>query len=137
MIARQSISIGGGGGGTGKRILFADDDSLMRRLYQHYLESAGFEWIEAANGEEALEVANRENPDVVVLDIVMPDKDGLSVMLDLKRSPLTKVIPVILMTTDARYYSHQQQLKDAGAIDFLTKPFGPKQLLDAIQRCLK
>ena len=132
---RQQSSVNWGSRAE-RKILFADDDSVMRKLCQHYLENAGYTWVEAADGQEAVEVATRENPSVAVLDIVMPQKDGFSVMLDLQRSPLTKEIPVILMTSDTTYYSHQEMLKKAGARLFLTKPFGPKQLLDAIQKCL-
>jgi CheY-like chemotaxis protein len=133
MLQHSSVN---GGGKVARKILFADDDSLMRKLYQHYLENAGYKWVEASDGQEAVEVATRENPSVAVLDIAMPEKDGFSVMLDLQRSALTRDIPVILVTSDTRYYSHQEMLKKAGARLFLTKPFGAKQLLDAIQRCL-
>ena len=120
----------------GQKILFADDDLLIRQLYQHHLEKAGYEIVQATNGREAVEVAIRENPRVAVLDILMPEQDGLAALMELRRLPSTRAMPVILITAETRYYACQHELRKSGAANFLTKPFGPGQLLAAIAQCL-
>jgi CheY-like chemotaxis protein len=118
------------------RILFADDDPLMHRLYQPHLERAGYEFIGVTNGREAVEAAGRQHPDLAVVDLVMPELDGVSVVLALRRAEATKTIPVMLITADPNYYMCQRQFAQAGASGFLTKPFGASQLLEAIRRLL-
>ena len=118
------------------KILFADDDQLMHRLYQQHIEHAGFKLVEAGNGREALEAAARERPQLAIVDFMMPEIDGLSVVLELKRKEATKAIPVILISGDAKCYQYKKQFVEAGAAAFLPKPFGAKQLLELIQRCL-
>jgi CheY-like chemotaxis protein len=105
------------------KILFADDDPIIRQLYQRHLERAGYEWIGVTNGCQALEAAAREHPQLAVLDIVMPELDGLSVILELKRTPSTKAMPVILITAEPSYYLCRREFTNAGAAAFLTKPF--------------
>jgi CheY-like chemotaxis protein len=92
--------------------------------------------VEACNGRDALEATEREKPLLAVLDIEMPERDGLSVLLELKKSPGTSAMPVIMITAFQAYYSCRQQLKAAGAACLLTKPFGPAQLLAAVAACL-
>src|SRR4051794_23644431 len=118
------------------KILFADDDPLIRQLYQRPIERAGYEWIGATNGREALEAAVRERPQLAVIDIDMPEMDGLSAVLELKRTPSTKAIPVILITAGASYYPYRREFTNAGAAAFLTKPLGSVQLLEVIGRLL-
>ena len=121
---------------TASKILFVDDDPLMHKLYKPHVERAGYEWVGARDGEEAIELAARESPCMVVIDVQMPEKDGLSTVLELKQAVATKAIPVIMMTSTPEYYIRKRQFTEAGAAIFLTKPFGPGQLLDAISRLL-
>jgi CheY-like chemotaxis protein len=118
------------------KILFADDDQLMHRIYQQHIEQAGFKLVEAGNGREALETAARERPQLAIVDFMMPEIDGLSVVLELKRKEATKAIPVILISGDAKCYQFKKQFVAAGAAAFLTKPFGASQLLEVIRRLL-
>jgi CheY-like chemotaxis protein len=118
------------------KILFADDDQFMHRLYQKHIEHAGFKLVEASNGREAIEVAARERPQLAIVDFMMPEIDGLSVVLELKRTEATKAIPVILISSDAKCYQYKKQFVDAGAAAFLPKPFGASQLLEVVQRLL-
>jgi CheY-like chemotaxis protein len=118
------------------KILFADDDRLMHRLYQQHIEHAGFKLVEAGNGREALEAAARERPQLAIVDFMMSEIDGLSVVLELKRTEATKAIPVVLVSGDAKCYQYKKQFLEAGAAAFLTKPFGASQLLEVIQRLL-
>ena len=118
------------------KILFADDDPLMRRLYERHIERAGYTLVGATNGREAVEVALREKPQLAIVDIMMPEMDGLSAVLELKKAEATKAMPVIVITADTKYYLYQREFTKAGAAVFLTKPFGPAQLLEAIRRLL-
>jgi two-component system, chemotaxis family, chemotaxis protein CheY len=120
----------------GKKILFADDDPIARRNYQQPIELLGYELVEASNGRDALEAAKREKPLLAVIDIEIPDGDALSLLCELKKSPATRSMPVIVITPREAFYSCREELKAAGAACFLTKPFGPAQLLAAIGACL-
>jgi CheY-like chemotaxis protein len=135
-MAERGIILENHKAGMGQRILFADDDPIVRRIYQHHIERAGYEWLEVDNGRDALEAASREKFVLAVLDILMPERDGLSVLLEFKKSPRTSAMPVIMITACQAYYSYRQEVKAAGAACLLTKPFGPAQLLAAIAGCL-
>lgn len=116
-----------------KQILVVDDDQLMHRLFQHHLERAGYQMVSAMNGREALDVAARQPPALIVMDIMMPDTDGLAALRELQKSDTTKSIPVIVITAN----SHNMMRKESeasGAAIFLTKPFSPTQLLNEIRR---
>lgn len=115
------------------QILVVDDDQLMHMLLEHHLGGAGYRMLSAMNGQQALDMAPREQPAVVVMDVMMPDIDGLAVLRDLKRMDATKAIPVIIITSN-RHALMQQESELAGAAVFLTKPFSPTQLLAEIRR---
>ncbi|HEX4263086.1 MAG TPA: response regulator [Verrucomicrobiae bacterium] len=116
-----------------KQILVVDDDQLMHRLFQHHLERAGYQMVSAMNGREAVEMAMRQPPHLIVMDIMMPETDGLAVLRELRKNDSTKSIPVIIITAS----SHVMMRKEAevcGAAMFLNKPFSPTQLLNEIRR---
>ena len=115
------------------QILVVDDDQLMHMLVEHHLEGAGYRMLSAMSGQEGLEMANREQPALVVMDVMMPDVDGLAVLRELKRMDATKPIPVIIITSN-RHALMQKEAENAGAAFFLTKPFSPTQLLHEIRR---
>ncbi|PYJ08754.1 MAG: hypothetical protein DME25_00660 [Verrucomicrobia bacterium] len=117
-----------------KTILFADDDPLMHLLYKHHVEQAGYQWIGAKNGREALEAAAQQEPQLAVMDVVMPEMDGLSALVELKKTEATKAMPVIVMTSDPSYAQRKREFTELGAAAFLTKPFSPAQLLEAVGR---
>src|ERR1700722_6026727 len=104
-----------------KRILIADDQPVGRELLRTVLESSGYEVIEAADGEEAIEVARSGAPDLILLDIHMPARDGLSVVTELRRDPRFAATPVIAVTATAMKGDRQKGL-DAGFSEYLTKP---------------
>jgi two-component system chemotaxis response regulator CheY len=116
-----------------KQILVVDDDQLMHRLFQHHLERAGYQVLSAFNGREALEVAARQLPQLVVMDIMMPDIDGLAALRELKKTEATKSIPVIIITANSHHLTRKES-ETCGAAIFLTKPFSPTQLLNEIRR---
>jgi CheY-like chemotaxis protein len=118
-----------------KQILVVDDDALMHRLYQHHIERAGYQMVSARTGREALDIATRQLPQVIVMDIMMPDMDGLEALRELKKNDATKAIPVIVITANGHHIARKES-ESCGAAVFLTKPFSPVQLLTEIKRVL-
>lgn len=116
------------------KVLFVDDDSLMHQLYRPHIERAGYQMLSAFSGLEAVNLSARELPQVIIMDIMMPELDGLSAIREIKHDDATKTIPVIVTTSNAQYYLSQQESQGAGATVFLTKPFSPASLISALQR---
>lgn len=118
-----------------RRIIVADDDPDIRDLLTLNLEAEGFHVAACADGDEARDLARASIPDLVVLDVMMPGRDGLDVLASLKANPSTKDIPVVLLTakaTDADVWAGWQ----AGADYYLTKPFNVDELLRFIDYLL-
>jgi CheY-like chemotaxis protein len=118
---------------TMKQIMVVDDDALMHRLYQHHLERAGYQMVSARTGREAIDIATRQPPHLIVMDIMMPDVDGLEALRELKKGETTKAIPVIIITANGHHIARKES-ETCGAAVFLTKPFSPVQLLTEIKR---
>jgi CheY-like chemotaxis protein len=119
------------------KILLVDDDPLMHLLYRPHIERAGFQLLSAKNGREALETAIRESPQVILMDIMMPDTDGLTALRELKKEEATKSIPVIVITANlgaAAVTRKESEL--SGAAGFLSKPLSPAKLLEEVRRLL-
>ena len=114
------------------KILIVDDEPFMLRLIQHHLEQGGYELIKARNGREAIEIAAREIPRLVIMDAMMPNMDGFTALRQLKQNPATRSIPVIMLTANPQKYS-REEAESSGATIFLTKPFSPTQLLEEIR----
>jgi len=104
----------------GDKVLVVDDEWEIRDLLSQFLAEEGYEVILASNGEEAIELAERENPQVILLDIMMPDIDGIETCKRLKAKEKTRFIPVIMAT--ALWDTYAEAI-EAGAEDFVTKPF--------------
>jgi two-component system alkaline phosphatase synthesis response regulator PhoP/two-component system response regulator VicR len=116
-----------------KKILAVDDEKHIVRLVQVNLERAGYEVVTAHDGKEALQKVEEENPDLVVLDVMMPYMDGFEVLQNLRRNPSTRDIPVIMLTAkaqDADVFKGWQ----SGVDCYLTKPFNPMELLSFVKR---
>lgn len=118
-----------------EKVLIVDDDILLHRLMRHQLEREGFTPLHALNGRDALETAFQHLPDLIVVDVMMEDMDGLSVMRELRRNLLTRSTPVIVITASTLPIARQES-KNLGAREFMNKPFGPAQLIAAIRRVL-
>jgi len=114
-----------------RRILIADDDGAIRNLLKDFLGGEGFETVEARSGKEVLQTASTASPDLMLLDLRMPDWDGMEVMRRLKERDLG--VPVILMTAYGTSSSaiHAIQM---GAFDYITKPFELEDVLLTVQR---
>jgi two-component system response regulator MtrA len=115
------------------KVLVVDDDPIMHRVLRLYLQRNGYHMITANNGRQALELAEREQPQVIVLDVRMPEMGGLPALRKLKESQSTKSIPVIVLTVHADRMTHMES-QISGAAAFLAKPFRPAELLAEIKR---
>ena len=114
-------------GGGGRRIFFADDDPGMRTIVLMNLEAEGFDVSLAADGDEALAEIGRLLPDLIVLDVMMPGRDGFEVLRALKADDRTKGIPVVMLTAKAADSDIWEGWK-SGADYYMTKPFDPGEL---------
>ena len=116
-------------------ILIADDYDDTRELLRVILESNGYQVREAQNGRDCLELARREAPSLILLDISMPSLDGWSVLRELRADERTRRIPCIAVTAFAMERDRQRALA-AGFDDYVAKPFRAKELLEKIERAL-
>lgn len=121
---------------AGEKILVADDNRQIRMLVSASLRSGGYVLIEAEDGAAALETAIAEHPDLVLLDVNMPQLDGFEVLHFLHKRPDTADVKVIMLTTAAQKTDIKTGY-DEGAVDYVVKPFEPGVLRDAVQRALK
>jgi DNA-binding response OmpR family regulator len=117
------------------RILVAEDERDIRELIGFTLRHHGHEVLSASNGEDALAIALRELPDLVLLDIRMPRLTGYDVCRRLRAEPTTKNIPVAFLSAKGQD-SEVQAGMDAGATDYILKPFAPDQLINRVSLLL-
>ena len=119
-----------------KRILVIEDEAEMIDLTRIVLEREGYEVIGAVGGTRGLELIKQEKPDLVLLDLMMPDIGGWEVYRQVKANSELADIPVIVVTAKAQSIDKVLGLQVAKVDDYITKPFGPKELLDSIRRVL-
>ena len=118
-----------------KRILIVDDEVELVEMVKMRLESAGYEIISAYDGQEGLEKAKKEKPDLIILDLMLPKMDGYKVCGLLKSDSRYSKIPIIMFTARAR--EEDEALgKELGAEGYITKPFEPKLLLAKIKELI-
>ena len=117
----------------GKRILICDDDPAILRVLEVNLEVEGYDVLLARHGEEAIEVAAAEHPDLIILDIMMPRLDGYQTAERLKSMDKTRDIPVVFLSAKAQQ-SDIDKGRSYGVESYLTKPFDPNDLLDVVER---
>jgi len=122
-----------GSGFSGKTVLVVDDESRMVEFIAMNLELEGFRVVRAANGSEALEKASKEHPDLVLLDIMMPEMDGFETLEELRE---TTSVPVIFLTAKSEEVDRIKGL-DLGADDYIAKPFSPRELVSRIRAVLR
>lgn len=115
------------------KILVVDDEPYMHVLVRHHLQRAGFAMLKASNGREAIEVATRELPSAIVMDVMMEQMDGLAALKELKSSDRTKGIPVIMITANAHQIT-RDVAEASGAALFMTKPFSPTKLMLEVKK---
>lgn len=119
------------------KILLVEDDEFLANMYKTKLTLEGFEVAHAGDGEKGLELASSENPDIILLDILLPKKDGWEVLGILKEQEKTKNIPVLMLTNLGQEGDVDKGLK-MGAVDYLIKAhFVPQEVIDKIHKILK
>lgn len=116
-------------------ILSVDDERDVTDLVEFHLTKAGYNVVTAASGREALECVQRHRPDLIILDLMLPDIDGFGVCEILRRSPATATIPIVILTAWATRDARHLGL-ELGALDYLTKPFSPKELVERVRHLL-
>jgi DNA-binding response OmpR family regulator len=122
------------------KTLIVDDEAPIRLLCKVNLEAEGIEVLEAGDGVTGLEVARREKPDAILLDVMMPGLDGWNVAEQLLADEATSAIPIIFLTARADLRDRVRGM-DAGGLDYVTKPFNPlelaslvREVVDAVER---
>jgi two-component system alkaline phosphatase synthesis response regulator PhoP len=119
-----------------QRILVVDDDRKIVRFIQSYLEEAGLTVLTAYDGETAMHTIRRERPDLIVLDIMLPGRDGWQITRWLRADPLLAAIPVLMLTARVEDSDKIHGL-ELGADDYLTKPFNPLEVVARVRAILR
>jgi DNA-binding response OmpR family regulator len=118
-----------------KRVLVIDDEAPIRLLCRVNLEAEGMEVLEASDGPTGLEKARTEQPDVILLDVMMPGIDGWQVAEDLLEDERTQKIPIVFLTARAEFRDRARGL-DLGGVDYVTKPFNPVELAPLVENLI-
>ena len=119
-----------------QRILVVDDDRQIVRLVQSYLQQSGFTVLTAYDGEEALHAMRREKPDLVVLDLMLPQRDGLDLTRLVRSDEALAAIPILMLTARVEDVDKLIGL-ELGADDYLTKPFNPPEVVARVKAILR
>ena len=117
------------------KILVCDDEASILSILDFSLTTEGYQVVTARDGDEALALAAAEDPDLIVLDVMMPRRSGVDVCRQLKTGRATAHIPVILLTAKGRREDREAG-QQAGADSYITKPFSPQRLIERIQSLL-
>jgi two-component system alkaline phosphatase synthesis response regulator PhoP len=118
-----------------KRVLVCDDEPYILQVVGHVVREEGYVVFTAENGEEALRIARTELPDLMILDISMPKKDGNAVCRELKSDPATRGIHIIVLTAKGQERDMVETL-ECGADEYMTKPFSPRGLRKRLHELL-
>jgi two-component system, OmpR family, response regulator VicR len=121
---------------TKQRLLYIEDEQEMIELVRLILARRGFEVIGANGGREGLEAVRNTLPDLVLLDLMMPDMDGWDVYQQMKADEATQSIPVIVVTAKAQSIDKVLGLHIAKVDDYISKPFSPNELVESIEKVL-
>ena len=116
-----------------EKILIADDEQLMRQLVIDFLKPEGYEILEASDGKEALDIYDKEHPDLILLDVMMPGYDGWTVCREIRRE---STVPIMMLTAKGEEID-QLFAYDLGADEYITKPFSPQILVAKIKALLR
>jgi DNA-binding response OmpR family regulator len=119
-----------------KKIVYVEDDFEMTYLIKLILERKGYEIISTNDGMEGFEIIEREKPDLVLLDLMMPNIDGWDIYHQLKSNETTKQIPVIIISAKAQPIDKVLGLQIAKVNNYISKPFKPQELLESIESIL-
>lgn len=119
-----------------EKILIVDDERDIVKMLDYNLKKEGFRTVFSYDGEDALDLVNRERPDLVILDLMLPGMDGLDVCKALKKENNTSSIPIIMLTARTKE-THKVLGLELGADDYVTKPFSPSELIARIKAILR
>lgn len=120
----------------GKWIYYVEDDTSIRELVLYALKTAEFQVMGFENAASFYKIMKEQQPDLILLDIMLPDEDGVSILKKLKSRPDTENIPVIMMTAKSSEYDKVLGL-DSGADDYITKPFGVMELISRVKAVIR
>ncbi len=115
-----------------RKILVVDDDPDIFEIVQTNLEGAGYEVVGASDGSEGLRKVLAENPDLVILDVLMPEMDGWEVLRQIEADPRTAGLPIIMLTCKSEDADILRGLEE-GAVEYVTKPFYPENLVASVK----
>lgn len=118
------------------KVLVVDDEQPIRELIKYNLEREDYQVLQAGDGDTALEMARAEMPDIILLDVMLPGQDGLSVCRTLNQQTNTRAIPIIMLSAKGEELDKVLGL-EMGADDYITKPFSPRELLARIKARLR
>lgn len=118
-----------------KKILLVDDSQTVLLMHQLLLADRGYELITARDGQDAVETALAERPDIIFMDVLMPRVDGFAACQELRTHESTRHIPIIMVTTRGDPH-HVKRGFESGCSDYITKPFNSNELLDKLERYL-
>jgi two-component system alkaline phosphatase synthesis response regulator PhoP len=121
---------------VGRKILVVDDEAVLVETIAYNLEQAGYQVITAADGASALQAAHRETPDLIILDLMLPEMDGIEVCRLLRREHNSSTTPIIILTAKGDEIDKVVGL-EVGADDYVTKPFGRRELLARVRALLR
>ena len=116
-----------------EKILIADDEQLMRQLVIDFLKPEGYEILEASDGKEALDIYDKEHPDLILLDVMMPGYDGWTVCREIRRE---STVPIMMLTAKGETFDKVLGL-ELGADDYMVKPFDAKEVVARIKAVLR
>lgn len=117
------------------KVLICDNEDVLRALVRAALDRSGYEIVEARDGDESVELARRLQPDLIVLDMMMPGRNGVEVLEELRREPRLHETPVVMLTARAQA-ADREAASRAGTDYFLAKPFSPKELASVVEGLL-
>ena len=117
-------------------ILICDDEAILRSLVRTTLDDGTHRIVEARDGHESIELARSVRPDLILLDMMMPGRNGIDVLVELRNDAALASIPVVMLTARAQVADREAALA-AGAQRFMAKPFSPLELLQAVEELLE
>ncbi|TET67432.1 MAG: response regulator [Dehalococcoidia bacterium] len=119
-----------------KKVLIVEDEETIRRLFKDVLEKVGYKIIIAGDGEQGVQLASKEKPDLILMDVQMPIKNGLEATKEIKGNPLTNNIPVVALTALAMK-GDEERVRAAGCDDYISKPVQIRALLEKVASYFK
>ncbi len=118
-----------------KVIMTADDSASIRQMVEFTLKQAGYEIVQAVDGQDALNKLKSTTVDMLITDLNMPNMDGIQLIREVRKLPAYKFVPIVLLTTESQA-SKKQEGKAAGATGWIVKPFKPPQLVAVVKKVL-